>query len=66
MLSAQQLSSEDTASLTELVSGQFARGAADEVKLELRNAIRSRRVAKGLDEMPNCDAKRPKIEQVNC
>jgi len=39
--------------------------ANDDVRLELRNAIRSRRVAKGLEEMPNLETKKPKIEQLS-
>lgn len=35
------------------------RGARDEVKQELQKAIRCRRVAQGLDEMPSFEAKRP-------
>lgn len=41
------------------------RGATDEVKLELQKAIRCRRVAQGLDEIPNLDAKRPSSNQLS-
>lgn len=39
--------------------------ATDEVKLGLRNAIKTRRVAQGLDGMPHLEAKRPKLEAVS-
>ena len=39
-------------------------GPKEEVKLGLVNAIRSRRVAQGLDEMPAMEPKRPRIETV--
>lgn len=39
-------------------------GPKEEVKLGLVNAIRSRRVAQGLDEMPAMEPKKPRIESV--
>lgn len=39
-------------------------GAADEVKVGLRNAIKTRRVAQGLDGMPLIEAKKPRLEMV--
>ena len=39
-------------------------GPKEEVKLGLVNAIRSRRVALGLDEMPVVEPKKPRIETV--
>ena len=41
-------------------------GPKEDVKLGLLNAIRSRRVAQGLEGMPAIEAKRPKIETVGC
>lgn len=40
-------------------------GAKEEVKLGLRNAIKTRRVALGLEGMPHLEAKRPKLEVVS-
>lgn len=54
-----QVSSED-ASYTELVP--MSSGAGDEVKAGLRNAIKTRRVAQGLDGMPLIEAKKPRLE----
>lgn len=53
------VSSED-ASYTELVP--MSSGAGDEVKAGLRNAIKTRRVAQGLDGMPLIEAKKPRLE----
>lgn len=39
-------------------------GAADEVKVGLRNAIKTRRVAQGLDGMPLIESKKPRLEVV--
>ena len=39
-------------------------GTADEVKVGLRNAIKTRRVAQGLDGMPLIEAKKPRLEVV--
>ena len=39
-------------------------GAGDEVKAGLRNAIKTRRVAQGLDGMPLIEAKKPRLEVV--
>ena len=39
-------------------------GPKEEVKLGLVNAIRSRRVAQGLEEMPAMEPKKPRIESV--
>lgn len=36
----------------------------DLVKKELRDAIRHKRLAKGLDELPEVETKRPKTDQV--
>jgi len=41
------------------------RGATVEVKQELQKAIRCRRVAQGLDEMPNLEAKRTSSNQLS-
>ncbi|XP_022803294.1 proto-oncogene c-Fos-like isoform X2 [Stylophora pistillata] len=54
-----KVSSED-ASYTELVP--MSSGAGDEVKAGLRNAIKTRRVAQGLDGMPLIEAKKPRLE----
>nr|AOP31998.1 fosb transcription factor-like protein [Nematostella vectensis] len=61
------ISSEDTASFSEFSNPQTPplKGPADGVKQELRNAIKCRRVAKGLEEMPHLDAKRPKVEELS-
>ena len=40
-------------------------GAKEEVKLGLRKAIKTRRVAQGLEELPVIEEKRPKIETVS-
>jgi len=40
------------------------RGARVEVKQELQKAIRCRRVAQGLDELPNLESRRPASNQV--
>ena len=61
--SINQVSSEDAASYTELVP--MTGGAADEVKVGLRNAIKTRRVAQGLEGIPHIEAKRPKVEVVS-
>ncbi|KAK2568714.1 hypothetical protein P5673_006708 [Acropora cervicornis] len=58
------VSSED-ASYTELITASVPMtncGPKEEVKLGLVNAIRSRRVAQGLDEMPAMELKKPRIE----
>lgn len=36
----------------------------DLVKKELRDAIRHKRLAKGLDELPEIEAKKPKTDEV--
>lgn len=36
----------------------------DIVKKELRDAIRHKRLAKGLDELPEIEAKKPKTDEV--
>lgn len=36
----------------------------DEVKKELRDAIRTKRLAQGLDELPEVEAKRPKSDEL--
>jgi len=41
------------------------RGATDEVKQELQKAIRCRRVAQGLDEMPNLDSRKQSSNQLS-
>ncbi|KAJ7374332.1 bZIP Maf transcription factor [Desmophyllum pertusum] len=58
------VSSEDAASYTELMP-MTTSSATDEVKLGLRNAIKTRRVAQGLDGMPHLEAKRPKLEALS-
>ena len=40
-------------------------GAKEEVKLGLRKAIKTRRVAQGLEGIPVIEEKRPKIETVS-
>lgn len=40
-------------------------GPTEEVKLGLRNAIRTRRVAQGLEGLPSIETKRPKLEMVS-
>ena len=62
-----QVSSEDATGYTELVSAapMTHSGPKEEVKLGLRNAIRTRRVAQGLEGMPSLEPKRPKIESVS-
>lgn len=60
------VSSED-ASYTELITASVPMtncGPKEEVKLGLVNAIRSRRVAQGLDEMPAMEPKKPRIESL--
>jgi hypothetical protein len=62
-----QISSEDAGNFSEFSNPQtppLSRGATDDVKLELQKAIRCRRVAQGLDEMPNLDSRRPRSNQV--
>lgn len=61
------VSSED-ASYTELLNAPVpmtSSGPKEEIKMGLRNAIRSRRVAQGLDGMPSIEPKRPKIETLS-
>jgi len=62
-------SSEDGASFSDISNPvtptSQSKHANDDVRQELRNAIRSRRVAKGLEEMPNLEAKKPKMEQLS-
>jgi len=56
------LSNEDSGHFTEManpLTPPMARGAAEDVKQELQKAIRCRRVAQGLNEMPTLEAKRP-------
>jgi len=57
-----QLSNEDSGHFAEMpnpLTPPMVRGATDEVKQELQKAIRCRRVAQGLDEMPTLEAKGP-------
>ena len=67
ILSNLQLSNEDNGSFSEFSNPHtppMMRGATDEVKQELKKAIRCRRVAQGLEEMPNLEARRPSSNQV--
>lgn len=62
-----QISSEDAGNFSEFSNPQtppLSRGAADDVKLELQRAIRCRRVAQGLEEMPSLDSQRSNSNQV--
>jgi len=61
------VSSEDAASYTELISSvpMTNSGPKEEVKLGLRNAIRTRREAQGLEGMPAFEPKRPKVESLS-
>jgi len=61
------VSSEDATSYTELTSAapMTNSGPKEEVKLGLRNAIKTRRVAQGLEGMPSLEAKKPKIESLS-
>lgn len=61
------VSSEDATGYTELVSAapMTNSGPKEEVKLGLRNAIRTRRVAQGLEGMPSLEPKRPKTESLS-
>lgn len=61
------VSSED-ANYAELINASVPMkniGPKEDVKLGLLNAIRSRRVAQGLEGMPAIEAKRPKIETLS-
>merc|ERR1712223_2083692 len=56
------LSNDDNGNFSEFSNPNtppMMRGATVEVKQELQKAIRCRRVAQGLDEMPNLDRKEP-------
>lgn len=61
-----QLSNEDNFSefANNPLTPPMVRGVTDEVKQELQKAIRCRRVAQGLDEIPNYDTQRPSSNQV--
>ncbi|KAK3734849.1 hypothetical protein QZH41_011759 [Actinostola sp. cb2023] len=62
------LSNEETGSFSELSNPHtppLGRGATNEVKQELQKAIRCRRVAQGLEEMPSFDAKRSGSNQLS-
>ena len=50
---------------TDTDSTGSAASNVDVVKEELRNRIKSRRVAQGLEENPELSAKRPRFEQVS-
>lgn len=61
-------SNEDNGSFSEFsnpYTPPLARGATDEVKQELQKAIRCRRVAQGLDEMPNLDSRKSNSNQLS-
>lgn len=63
-----QVSSEDAASYTELMNTSAPMtnsGPKEDVKLGLLNAIRTRRVAQGLEGMPSIEPKKPKLEKVS-
>ena len=66
-ISAIKVSSEDATSYTELMNAipMTGSGAKEEVKLGLRNAIKTRRVAQGLEGLPIIEEKRPKIDTVS-
>ncbi|XP_031565767.1 fos-related antigen 2-like [Actinia tenebrosa] len=62
------ISSEDAGNFSEFSNPQtppLSKGAADEVKLELQRAIRCRRVAQGLDEMPSLESQRSNSNQLS-
>ncbi|KAM7439732.1 bZIP Maf transcription factor [Porites harrisoni] len=60
------VSSEDATSYTELMNVPMTNsGAKEEVKLGLRKAIKTRRVAQGLEGLPVIEEKRPKIETLS-
>jgi len=62
------LSNDDNGSFTEFSNPNtppMIRGARVEVKQELQKAIRCRRVAQGLDELPNLESRRPASNQLS-
>merc|ERR1712198_548712 len=62
------LSNEDNCSFSEFSNPNtppLMRGATDEVKQELQKAIRCRRVAQGLDEMPNLESRKQSSNQLS-
>merc|ERR1719334_1197463 len=63
-----QLSNEDNCSFSEFSNPNtppLMRGATDEVKQELQKAIQCRRVAQGLEEMPNLDSRKLSSNQLS-